>query len=355
MEWLDERFGQYWEALTGLLAERLRPLTLSFFSGVPPSDAGTIANLVGDGKKLRGCLVLAVCDALGGSRERALEAAVLVECVQAASLIHDDLVDDDTLRRNRPATWVEKGGRRAVLLGDLIFATALWRSAEAGQEQVRVLARAIALMAAGAYREPLDVVETRTLLQHRPAGSIAYEQIIQAKTGALFAAAAELGAVAADASPGLREAAAAFGARVGEAYQMADDLADLVSLSGTDAARLSPQQAAALAILEAGLKPQEQEQEQAVSASPEASAAVSAANIGGRGVSAETGGSGRSGSPGGCADAADLAGLLCREMRHRIRRAQEALESFPEGPRLAVLRALPATLVGEGAGPSSGR
>jgi geranylgeranyl pyrophosphate synthase len=61
--------------------------------------------------------------------------------VQAASLIHDDLVDDDAVRRDRPATWIVQGGRRAVLLGDLIFATALHKSAEAGQGQVLVLTR----------------------------------------------------------------------------------------------------------------------------------------------------------------------------------------------------------------------
>jgi geranylgeranyl pyrophosphate synthase len=164
-------------------------------------------------------------------------------------------------------------------------------------------------MAAGAYREPLDPMETQALLQQRPRGSAVYEHIIQAKTGALFAAAAELGAVAADAPPEVRAAAAAFGARLGEAYQMADDLADLVSPRA--AVDLSPQQSAALQILMAGVKDPAQEE-----------APADAGKV-----------------------AADLAGSLQRAIRQRVRLARQALETFPEGPRLPFLRALPGALV----------
>ena len=309
MERIDDAFAGHWESLGQQLTACLRPMTLSFFSSMPADDAQTVADLVGDGKKLRGRLVLAVCDALGGRLDEALTAAVAVECVQAASLIHDDLVDDDAVRRDRPATWIVQGGRRAVLLGDLIFATALHKSAEAGQGQVLVLTKAIALMAAGAYREPLDPMETQALLQQRPRGSAVYEHIIQAKTGALFAAAAELGAVAAAAPPEVRAAAAVFGARLGEAYQMADDLADLVSPRA--AADLSPQQSAALQILMAGVKDPAQEE-----------APADAGKV-----------------------AADLAGSLQRAIRQRVRLARQALETFPEGPRLPFLRALPGALV----------
>ena len=316
MEWVDEEFARYWGGLGEQLTACMKPMTVSFFSGIPPSDAQTVADLVGDGKKLRGCLVLAVCDALGGRMEEAMTAAVAVECVQAASLIHDDLVDDDAVRRDRPATWIVQGGRRAVLLGDLIFATALHKSAEAGREQVLVLTKAIALMAAGAYREPLDPVETQALLQQRPRGSAVYEYIIQTKTGALFAAAAELGAVAAAAPPEVRAAAAAFGARMGEAYQMADDLADLVSpLAPAD---LSPQQSAALEVLEACVKAAAQE-------TTPADTATAASDF--------------------PAVAGDLAGSLQRAIRQRVRLALQALGIFPQGPRLAFLRALPDALV----------
>jgi len=326
MEWIDEGFARHWEGLGAHLTAGLRPMVLSFFSGVPPDDARTVADLVCDGKKLRGCLVLAISDALGGPLEDAMTAAVAVECVQAASLIHDDLVDDDAVRRDRPATWIVKGGRRAVLLGDLIFATALHRSAEAGREQVLVLARAIARVATGAYGEPLDAAETDALLQQPRRGGV-YEHLIRTKTGALFAAAAELGAVAAAAPPELCAAAATFGARLGEAYQMADDLTDLVSLPYP--AALSPQQAAALAVLVAYLKETAPEPASAAAAVEDFAAGAAAATVAAAGP----------GDPG------DLAALLQGEIRHRVRLARQALEIFPEGPRLAFLRALPAALV----------
>lgn len=317
MEWLDKGDGQYWAALGELLTTRLRPMTLSFFSHVPAVDAEAVIELVSDGKKLRGCLVLAVCEAFGGSPEDALPAAVAVECVQAASLIHDDLVDDDMIRRDRPATWIVQGGRRAVLLGDLIFATALYRSAEAGHEQVRVLAKAIALVAAGAYREPLDLGETRALLEQRSSGNAIYEHIIQAKTGALFAAAAELGADAAAAPPAWRAAAAAFGGRLGEAYQMADDLADLVSLPPS--ANRSPQQRAALAVLSDFFS----DTAPGTATAADSTAAVEIPASAGR-----------------------LAEALEGEIRQRVLRARQALACLPAGPRLEFLRALPAALVG---------
>jgi len=329
MEWIDEGFARHWNGLSEHLTAGLRPMVLSFFSGVPPDDAGTIADLVCDGKKLRGCLVLAMCDALGGPLEGAMTAAVGVECVQAASLIHDDLVDDDAVRRDRPATWIVKGGRRAVLLGDLIFATALHRSAEAGREQVLVLAKAIARVATGAYREPLDAVETHALLQQQPRRGGVYEHLIQTKTGALFAAAAELGAVAAAAPPALCAAAADFGARLGEAYQMADDLADLVSLP--EGAAPSPQQAAALEVLVAYLTEAAPElaRPARIGAVPASTARASADTVVDSGPD----------NPG------DLAALLQREIQRRLSLARQALGAFPEGPRLAFLRGLPDALV----------
>ena len=147
-----------------------------------------------------------------------------IECVQAASLIHDDFIDGDTLRRDRPATWTVLGPRRAVLLGDVIFATALRRMAELGREDGVVLAKAIATMAAGAYQEPLALSELA-----QDAGLDAarlYPRLIYLKTGVLFGAAAQLGALAAAVSAPLAARAFEYGVWIGEAYQIADDVQD---------------------------------------------------------------------------------------------------------------------------------
>jgi hypothetical protein len=185
--------------------------------------ASTIANLVDGGKRLRATVVLAVSDALAGNRDHALRYAAVIECVHAASLVHDDLVDDDRMRRGRPATWIVHGARRAVLLADVMFATALQRSGELRKQGVVTVARAIAMLAAGAYGEPLAGTELQVL-----DGVASYERTIRLKCGSLFAAAAELGAIAARARPGIRRAAFEFGMRIGEAYQIADDLDDMV-------------------------------------------------------------------------------------------------------------------------------
>jgi len=247
MERLAHDITPYWAGLRAELASELAEWIPVFFRDLAPSEIRTIQALVQDGKKLRGSIVLAVCDALGGSRVRAMPSAVAIECIHSASLIHDDFVDSDRTRRDAPALWMVHGSRRAVLLADVIFATALQRSAELGREEVLTLACAIAKVAAGAYKEPLDPAELEGAMSDSTVAHSIYDRIIYLKTGALFAAAAELGAIAAGASPALRKAAVEFGARSGEAYQMADDLNDVVSHAASPT--LTTQQKATLAAL----------------------------------------------------------------------------------------------------------
>ena len=242
-----EHDADYWTGLRAELTSELREWIPVFFRDLPTADAQTIQALVQDGKKLRGSIVLAVCEALGGSRSRAMPSAVAIECVHSASLIHDDFVDSDRTRRDAPALWMVHGSRRAVLLADVIFATALQRSAEVGRDEVLTLAAAIAKVAAGAYKEPLDPGDLHALASDAAAARSLYDRVIHLKTGALFAAAAELGAIAAGASPALRKAAAEFGACAGEAYQIADDLNDVVSHAASPL--LTTQQQATLATL----------------------------------------------------------------------------------------------------------
>ena len=147
------------------------------------------------------------------------------ECVHAASLIHDDLVDGDASRRNRPATWTTEGPRRAVLLGDLMFATALQRMVELSREDGLALAHSIGTMAAGAYQEPLGLHDLAGAGAHRAA---LYPALISLKTGILFGTAARMGALAAGASAPVAAIAFVYGVRTGEAYQIADDLQDLI-------------------------------------------------------------------------------------------------------------------------------
>jgi len=184
-----------------------------WFPGLPPQDLEVLRAVLARGKRLRGGLACLVAEALGGGIDAAMPAALAIEIIQAASLVHDDFVDGDALRRGLPAAWTVLAPRRAVLLADVMFATALEKMAEAGAAEAAALAHAIAAMARGAFQETLEA-------------SASYRRVNQAKTGSLFAAAARLGALVAKARAAQVEAAHEFGALAGEAYQLADDLAD---------------------------------------------------------------------------------------------------------------------------------
>jgi geranylgeranyl pyrophosphate synthase len=209
-----------------------------------PGSAG-LAALLAEGKKIRGCLLCLVSDALGGAADSPIARAVAVELVHAATLIHDDFVDQDTMRRNRPAVWTLRGARRAVLLGDVIFATAIRMMTDLGRDDGGVIADAIARVSMGAFREPLDGPEMAALMQSGGGSGSLYEKIIQLKTGVLFAAACELGAIAAGAGAEVRARMRSYGMRVGEAYQIADDAGDVAR--HLSAGSLQPAQMAALA------------------------------------------------------------------------------------------------------------
>ncbi|QBQ53490.1 polyprenyl synthetase family protein [Nitrosococcus wardiae] len=220
-------FPSYWRETRSRLDQELRCQIPILFSTLPPLQIETVQQIIRDGKHIRGCLVCLINNALGGKTEDALPRAIAIECIQAASLIHDDYVDEDVTRRQRPATWTVEGPRRAVLLGDVMFATAIQSMAELGNEDGAIVARAIATVANGAYQE----------LSWQTDGGGAnlfeagiYDRIIYLKTGALFGAACQLGAIATGASQEISTLAYAFGTRTGEAYQIADDLQDFITL-----------------------------------------------------------------------------------------------------------------------------
>jgi geranylgeranyl pyrophosphate synthase len=206
-------FAEHQAQLKGRLETALAAQLGDWFEGLQPADLEALRSVLAHGKRLRGCVTCLVSEALGGAIEPALPAALAVELIQAASLVHDDFVDGDVLRRDRPAAWTVLMPRRAVLLADVVFATAIEKMAAAGAAEAATLSHAIAAMARGAFQEMVDPAD-------------AYRRVVQLKTGSLFAAAAKLGALAARAEPVQIEAAHEFGARTGEAYQIADDLAD---------------------------------------------------------------------------------------------------------------------------------
>lgn len=238
----DAEFDLYWRAVRARLDTELLRSIPKLFSGLSARQIDSVHTILAAGKRIRGGLVCLVNNALGGRIEHAIPRAVAIECIQAASLVHDDYVDEDTRRRNRPATWTVEGPRTAVLLGDLIFAVAIEKMMEIGRADGLVAVQAVATMARGACQEPIDALDLARAVAEGSYRSEVYNHIIHLKTGALFGAAAKLGAVAAKSSPAQRKVAFEWGARLGEAYQIADDLDEVLALdahSENVAARMS--------------------------------------------------------------------------------------------------------------------
>ncbi|HSR10320.1 MAG TPA: polyprenyl synthetase family protein, partial [Thermodesulfobacteriota bacterium] len=141
-----------------------------------------------------------------------------------------------------PAAWTLEGARRAVLIGDVVFAGAIKMMADLGREDGAAAALAIAQVSSGALNEPLDPLDL-------DAGKLKrglYEKIIRLKTGVLFGTACHVGALAAKMDGDVGGKYFRYGVKVGEAYQIADDLQDLRAcvargaLRSGDAAALAP-------------------------------------------------------------------------------------------------------------------
>jgi geranylgeranyl pyrophosphate synthase len=181
---------------------------------------------LGPGKRLRPGVVIAACEAVGGDRGAAMPAAAAIELVHAYTLVHDDLpaMDDDDERRGRPTTHRKFDEATAILAGDGLLTLGFGALGDLGPraaDAVRVLARrAGAELLAGQARD------LAAASSDRPLNLGELEAIHLGKTGALFGAAAELGAIAAGAGARERAALADYGVAIGVAFQHADDRDD---------------------------------------------------------------------------------------------------------------------------------
>ncbi len=190
-------------------------------------------SLTAGGKRIRPALVLEFCRISGGDVEKALPVACAIEMLHTYSLIHDDLpcMDNDDLRRGKPTNHVVYGECTATLAGDALQAEAfgtIARSELPAENKiacVEILADAVGSdgMCAGQY---LDMVgESKRLTEEE------LDDINSRKTGALLIAACRMGVAAAGGSGEMLEAAAHYGACVGAAFQIRDDILDVISTS----------------------------------------------------------------------------------------------------------------------------
>jgi hypothetical protein len=216
-------FEDYWRARKPMLDEAFQREISLLLQNIPSRQTAALMATLKAGKKIRGCLACLVSEALGGALEGVIPRAIAVEMIQAATLIHDDFVDQDATRGKRPAAWTLEGARRAVLIGDVIFATAIKGMNDLSRADGLAVSQAIAQVAKGALHEPMDPFVLADEVASGRIKDTFYEKIIQLKTGILFGTACHLGALATAANGKLGEISFRYGLRIGEAYQIADD------------------------------------------------------------------------------------------------------------------------------------
>lgn len=172
------------------------------------------------GKKLRPFMVLQVARVCGGVTEKTYVGAILVELLHNATLAHDDVVDHSDYRRNFFSVRGLWGDRAAVLVGDYLLGKGLSIALEEGASDVlQILSRAVQAMS---QAELLQLQKARLASWDERL----YFKILGGKTAALFAAAAEIGALTAEAPTKWREAAYQLGYAFGIAFQLRDDILD---------------------------------------------------------------------------------------------------------------------------------
>ena len=200
------------------------------------SDAMRYAVLDG-GKRLRPLLVLAACEAVRGNPEAALRAACAVELIHAYSLVHDDMpcMDNDVLRRGKPTVHVKFGEAGALLAGDALQALAFELLAPEGDAvPAAIQARLCRLLARAAGHEgmaggqAIDLASVGLALDES-----ALRRMHRMKTGALLQGSVMMGVACGEASATAQDALRSYGAALGLAFQVVDDILDVTQDSAT--------------------------------------------------------------------------------------------------------------------------
>jgi octaprenyl-diphosphate synthase len=183
-----------------------------------PLDAG--------GKRVRPLLLLTAFEACGGDlcgaekRSQAVDAAVALELVHTASLVHDDIMDEAAERRGRPSTYAAHGRDGALLVGDYLFTQAFALAATLPKQAMQMTADACRRLCEGQMKE-------QELLASGKPDRAAYTAVIRDKTAALLAAGCGLGATMAGASDDVVAAMYRYGDCIGHAFQVLDDVLDV--------------------------------------------------------------------------------------------------------------------------------
>ena len=211
-------------AALALIAEDMRAMDAviarRLHSDVPLVAQVSQYIIAAGGKRLRPALVLLMCGALGYRGEQRLNLAAVVEFIHTATLLHDDVVDDSTLRRGRSTANEVFGNPASVLVGDFLYSRAFQMMVEAGDMRVmQTLAEATNVIAEGEVLQLMNMHDAALSEE-------GYLRVIRSKTAKLFEASARLAALLAQASPAVEQHCAEYGQALGTAFQVIDDVLD---------------------------------------------------------------------------------------------------------------------------------
>jgi octaprenyl-diphosphate synthase len=211
-------------SVLSLIADDMREvdavITKRLASGVPLVGQVSRYIISAGGKRLRPALLLLVCGALGYRGDQRFNLAAVVEFIHTATLLHDDVVDESTLRRGRATANESFGNPASVLVGDFLYSRAFQMMLDAGDMRImEILADATNTIAEGEVLQLMNM--------HDPSlDEAAYLRVIRSKTAKLFEASARLGAILAGSPPEQEQACADYGQALGTAFQVIDDALD---------------------------------------------------------------------------------------------------------------------------------
>jgi heptaprenyl diphosphate synthase len=177
------------------------------------------------GKRFRPLLALLAAQFGNGDNDGVVMSAVVCELTHLATLYHDDVMDEATVRRGAVAANERWTNSVAILTGDYLFARASDILADLGPEAVRIQARCFERLVTGQIRETVGPKPGVDAIDH-------YLSVLADKTGSLIATSAEFGAMFAGVDPDTVDSLRAYGEQVGIAFQMSDDIIDLASETG---------------------------------------------------------------------------------------------------------------------------
>ena len=172
------------------------------------------------GKRLRPALLLLMCGALGYRGDQRYNLAAVVEFIHTATLLHDDVVDESTLRRGRATANEAFGNPASVLVGDFLYSRAFQMMVEANDMRVmQTVAEATNVIAEGEVLQLMNMHDADL-------SEDGYLRVIRSKTAKLFEASARLAALLAGSSPAVEQSCADYGQALGTAFQVIDDVLD---------------------------------------------------------------------------------------------------------------------------------